>query len=43
LICLNGQHFHQKLGQERGIGLSYTWVKRALQGAGLVKRGGGLC
>jgi len=36
---LNVQHFHEKLGQEHGIGLSYTWVKQALQGAGLVKRG----
>ncbi len=36
---LNVQHFHEKLGEEHGIGLSYTWVKQALQGAGLVKRG----
>src|SRR5271166_1732214 len=36
---LNVQHFHEKLGQEHGIGLSYTWVKQALQGAGLVARG----
>src|SRR5271167_1742485 len=35
---LNVQHFHEKLG-EHGIGLSYTWVKAALQGAGLVARG----
>jgi len=35
---LNVSHFHEKLGQEHGIGLSYTWVKRALQGAGLVAR-----
>ena len=37
---LNVRHFHEKLCQEQGIGLSYTcWVKQALQGAGMVKRG----
>ena len=36
---LNVRHFHEKLREEHGIELSYTWVKRALQGAGLVKRG----
>ena len=36
---LNVQHFHEKLGEEHGIRLSYTWVKRALQSAGLVKLG----
>jgi len=36
---LNVRHFHEKLGQEHHIGLSYSWVKLALQGAGLVKRG----
>ena len=36
---LNVQHFHEKLGTEHGIELSYTWVKQALQGAGLVARG----
>jgi transposase len=36
---LNVQHFHEKLGAEQGIELSYTWVKQALQGAGLVARG----
>ena len=36
---LNVQHFHEKLGPEHGIELSYTWVKQALQGAGLVARG----
>jgi transposase len=36
---LNVQHFHEKLQAEHGIELSYTWVKRALQGAGLVARG----
>ena len=35
---LNVRHFHEKLREEHGIGLSYTWVKQALQGAGLVKR-----
>ena len=35
---LNVRHFHEKLGEDHQIGLSYTWVKQALQGAGLVKR-----
>jgi transposase len=35
---LNVRHFHEKLREEHQIGLSYTWVKQALQGAGLVKR-----
>ena len=35
---LNVRHFHEKLVEEHGIGLSYTWVKQALQGAGLVAR-----
>jgi hypothetical protein len=35
---LNVRHFHEKLREEHGIGLSYTWVKQALQGGGLVKR-----
>ena len=29
---LNVQHFHEKLKQDHGIELSYTWVKQALQG-----------
>jgi transposase len=29
---LNVRHFHEKLGEEHGIDLSYTWVKLALQG-----------
>ena len=33
----NVRHFHEKLTAEHGITLSYTWVKAALQGAGLVK------
>ena len=35
----NVRHFHEKLVEEHGIELSYTWVKAALQGAGLVARG----
>jgi len=34
----NVQHFHEKLAEVHGIQLSYTWVKTALQAAGLVKR-----
>lgn len=34
---LNVRHFHEKLHGEHQIGLSYTWVKKALQGAGLVR------
>lgn len=33
---LNVRHFHEKLREEHGLELSYTWVKLALQGAGLV-------
>jgi transposase len=36
---LNVRHFHEKLREEHGIKLSYSWVKLALQGAGLVKKG----
>lgn len=36
---LNMRHFHEKLYEEHGIELSYTWVQKALQGAGLVPRG----
>src|SRR5215510_7551712 len=32
------QHFHEKLMEEHQITLSYTWVKKALQGAGLVEK-----
>lgn len=35
----NVRHFHEKLREEQGLQLSYTWVKLALQGAGLVKKG----
>ena len=34
----NVKHFHEKLQDEHGIQLSYSWVKAALQTAGLVKR-----
>ena len=36
---LNMRHFHEKLREEHGIQLSYTFVQKALQGAGLVARG----
>ena|SRR5215831_1045681 len=32
------QHFHEKLVAEHEINLSYTWVKKALQAAELVKK-----
>src|SRR6266446_9981714 len=35
---LNVRHFHEKLQGEHQIDLSYSWVKAALQGAGLVAR-----
>jgi transposase len=31
-------HFHEKLRKDHQIKISYSWVKQALQGAGLVKR-----
>lgn len=34
----NVLHFHEKLQAVHGIGLSYTWVKTALQTAGLVAK-----
>ena len=34
----NVRHFHEKLRDEHHIRLSYSWVKQALQGAGLVTR-----
>ncbi len=37
---LNMRHFHEKLKEVHGIELSYTWVQKALQGAGLVARRG---
>ena len=33
----NVRHFHEKLREDHDIQLSYTWVKKALQAAGLVK------
>jgi transposase len=35
---LNIRHFHEKLRDKHAIQLSYTWVQKALQGAGLVAR-----
>jgi hypothetical protein len=32
---LNVRHFHEKLSDQHQIELSYSWVKQALQGAGL--------
>jgi transposase len=37
---LNVRHFHEKLTQQHGLSVSYTWTKGVLQGAGLVKRQG---
>jgi transposase len=34
----NVRHFHEKLREVEGLQLSYSWVKQALQGAGLVTR-----
>jgi transposase len=36
----NVRHFHEKLEEEHGIQLSYSYVKLALQAAGLVKKRG---
>jgi transposase len=35
---LNVQHFHEKLKEVHGLAYSYTWVKTALQEAGLVEK-----
>lgn len=35
---LNVRHFHEKLREEHGIALSYTWVYQALVGAGLTQK-----
>jgi transposase len=35
---LNIRHFHEKLAEEHAIKLSYAWVQKALQGAGLVQK-----
>jgi len=32
------RHFHEKLREVHGIDVSYSWVKQALQGAGLVAK-----
>ena len=32
------RHFHEKLLEQHGLALSYSWVKLALQGAGLVAK-----
>ena len=40
----NVRRFHEQLREEQSIGLRYTWVKQALQGAGLAaqaRRSGG--
>jgi transposase len=34
----NVRHFYQTVVREQGVGVSYTWVKAALQGAGLVPK-----
>lgn len=34
----NVRHFHEKLRDEHGLRISYTWVKTALQAAGLVPK-----
>jgi transposase len=34
----NVRHFHEKLGEQHGIDISYTWVYQALTGAGLVTK-----
>jgi hypothetical protein len=35
----NVSHFHEQLVQRHGVDLSYEWVKKALQTAGLVSKG----
>ena len=35
---LNVRHFHEKLREEHQIEISYSWVKQALQGAGLIAK-----
>jgi transposase len=34
----NVRHFHEKLREVEGIAISYSWVRQALQGAGLVAK-----
>lgn len=33
---LSARRFHQKLGSEHGIRVEFSWVRQALQGAGLL-------
>jgi hypothetical protein len=35
---LNVRHFHEKLSEVEGTGISYSWVRQALQGAGLMAK-----
>ncbi len=35
---LNVRHYHEKLVEKHSIGISYTWVRNLLQGAGLVAK-----
>src|SRR3974390_3898688 len=37
-VDFNVRHFHEKLREQHHVRLSYTWVKQALQAAGLVKK-----
>ena len=36
----NVRHFHEKLGEGHSIEISYTWVKKLIQGAGFVEKKG---
>jgi len=35
----NVRHFHEKLAEQHDIRVSYTWLKLALQGAGMIAKG----
>lgn len=37
-VDFNVRHFHEKLREQHHVRLSYTWVKQALQTAGLVRQ-----
>jgi transposase len=37
-LWFNVRHFHQIVTREHGVTLSYTFIKKALQGSGLVKK-----
>src|SRR6266404_2281399 len=39
IFDLNVRHFHEKLQEEHQVGISYSWVKGLLQGAGMVAKG----